>query len=237
MKFFVTLHTESVAVKIVVGAGHEAIDAAREVFSLSNKLIERDISWKLLKAFIGDLDQYHHDFSSETVSRIVEIKANLLNGTDAHFRASEKMYEWASLTAIHMKLYIKLFDDRAPRKVLTQQTLLGKILSSEITLMDSIQTDLAEISSSFESAGKSLSILRGADYHASEKLLQTVDQLSVWEELIFREIERIHAWQELNEENKTRFVNLDDTIYTARDLILRCEEYQKDFLLPNTCAL
>lgn len=230
---------------IVVATVQEGIDAAREVFSLYDVLVDQHIPWKSFKESFNDLDKYRGGFSTETALRIADIKTNLMHGIDAHFHASQKMYEWASATAIHMQLYIKLFDDHNAKKAITQRALLSDVLNREIAQMNATQFEIEKILSSFRSAALNLKKLRGEHdagkmsavtkfyMDLAKTLVQATDHLSYSKELLLEQTERVSSWEKLNQET-VRFVNLNDRshlrdqiIDTAKHLIARCEEYQQ----------
>lgn len=159
---------------ILVATVEEDIDAATEALRIYDKLVERDIPWKELKESLVELEKYRKDFSSENALFIGEIKTYMMDGIDAHFQASQYIYEWLSLVVSHLKLYIALFNGHDARKAVTQKRLLIDMLDSGLTQVRAAQSKLGNSSSSFNSAGERLIELRSEDWQKKEKLVSTL---------------------------------------------------------------
>lgn len=151
--------------KLVMDTVKESIDGASGALSLYDKLVERIIPWKDFNETIVELDKFRKDYSNESGQLLGEIKTHMMNGINAYFIASEVIYEWASLSASQLKLFIKLFSAHGARRSEAQKQILVKILDSGIKKMTTAQEELGKSSSSFNSGGGRLSLLRSRFLH------------------------------------------------------------------------
>lgn len=141
------------------------IDGAAEMLSLYDKLMENVIPWKEFNETLVVLDQFRKEFSIESAALLVEIKVHMMNGINEYFAASQTIYEWASVTASQLKLYIKLFGSDGARRPMAQKQILMKMLEDGISKMTTAQEELGKSSSSFNTVSGELFLLRSRFGH------------------------------------------------------------------------
>lgn len=112
-----------------------------------------------------DLDKFRKDYSIESGALLAEIKIHMMNGINEYFAASQTIYEWASLTASQLKLYVKLFASQGARRAMAQKQILLKILEDGVAKMTAAQEELGKSSSSFNFVSGELSLLRNRFGH------------------------------------------------------------------------
>lgn len=150
--------------KLITETVNKSIEAASKALNLYDKLVERVIPWKEFNASIVELDKFRKDYSTESAQLIGEIKTLMMNGIDAYFAASQNIYEWASLAAPQLKLYIKLFKGHGARPAEAQKKILVNMLDHGVEKMTDAQAELTKSSSSFNLAGGQLTQLQGRFY-------------------------------------------------------------------------
>lgn len=152
------------AVNLFMTTVEDVIVAAFQMLNEYDIWIEREIPWAKFKESAGELDKYQNDVAESTF-RIREIKQTILNAIDAHFYVSQNVYEWASLAASHLKLYVKLFDGHDAKKADTQKLLLIEILDNGVAQMTAAQAELDKLLASFNSTGETFTAIRNKHFH------------------------------------------------------------------------
>lgn len=113
-----------------------------------------------LKETLNVLDTYRDDYSIETAAQIGKLKNYIMDANDAHFHASQRIYEWIKLTASHLKLYIKFFSGYDAQKAERQKQFSLEMLDSGIGQLSLAKGYLDITSINFHSASSRLSSLR-----------------------------------------------------------------------------
>lgn len=118
-----------------------------------DKLIEHDIPWNEFKQSLDIIDKFRNDDATERDLLINELRMHLMNAIDEHFYASQSLYEFASVAAVHLKLYLKLFDDYDLKKADTQKQLFIGVLDNGMAALNGASAELGNSSFSLHLAG------------------------------------------------------------------------------------
>lgn len=153
------IHTPT-AQQLSVANVKESIEVIDQAISLYDKYIEREISWKGLGHSLDEMDKFRKDIFSNSETSIQEIKMNVTNAIDAHFLATQNVYEWAQSTASSLKLFIRLYENHDTKKANTQKQLILQLLESGVVQLRAGKPYFKTILSSFNAAADSFTVLR-----------------------------------------------------------------------------
>lgn len=223
----------------------EAIDAVQQALSIYDIFIDRNVPWTIFTKSLNYLDKYRNELSTNSALLIAEIKVDMMNSIDARFHASQKIFEWATLTVFHLKLYIELFDGHDKKKFETQKQLLIDVLDKGIAQMNAALMEFEPISIGFDSVGEHLKALKRQ--HIPDKLSElkqfykklarkvtSATQNIIFAQSVFvKQIELVFNLKTQIQQTMT-FTNLNErtglrdiVINSAQSLIANCEDYRK----------
>lgn len=143
--------------------------AIYEALGTYDTKIERLLPWQEFENALNEIDKYRDDFSDDSVSLITKIKMEMMNDIDAHFHASQSIYEWVQFMERQLKIYNILFNNYDAKKSETQMKLLLKVLDSGVTQMNLARLKLEEISSSFSSIDENHKTIQSKDVQRNIK--------------------------------------------------------------------
>lgn len=233
----------TVVADFVVAIAEESIDGAYEALNSYEKLIERQKPWKELKKTYVDVDKFRKELSLEKALLTADIRMDIMDGLDAQFHASHRIYEWAAVTAVHLKLYIKLFDEYDAKKSKTQNQILNGVLDKLTVQINQALTKLNDSALSYQSASDKLktllddlpndkSTMKRFYDHLYKILVNATDSIRIAVQKLRKKIKRILELKKQNQQS-TQYVNLNDRkdliiriVRAAQELMAKCENYQ-----------
>lgn len=106
------------------------------------------------------MHKYQSDYSEAAAALIGQIKANMMDGMDAYFRATQSVYEWSGLAIKLLNTYSFFFRDKMDQeKFDAARSLLLLVLEDGIEKMRIGQSELGDSSASFNAAAGQLTQL------------------------------------------------------------------------------
>lgn len=230
---------------LVAAVTDDAIDTVLKTLSAYDQLIEHDVPWKMFKESLIQMEA-HNDLSTKNAFLIADIKTEMMNAIDTHFRASETIYEWTIVIVSQLQMYFRLFVDYDDQKAMTQKQLLNNILDSGI--VNATLAKLDRITASFGLARKQLTTLRKGNHRddlsrLGQSLYENIKNAA--QHIIYAKQILLKYAQEMADAKETyqetaRFVNLNkriDLLRTisrgAHSLVVKCKAYQKRYTSDN----
>lgn len=161
-----------------MGTVEQGIEAANDGLSLYHTLIKYIEPLKEIKEFIDGLNEYRINYSAELTAQIGQLKEHTINGIDEYVRASENIYEWASLTATHLQLFVKLFDNYDRKKFAAQKQLLIEMLDGGVAQMRVALEKYGNSSNTFSSADGAIKVLHKKFIELRKHIESNLENLS-----------------------------------------------------------
>lgn len=129
------------------------IEAETEMLSAYDELYDNIIPWTEFKESRDELKKHRNDLTTKNNLFISEMKTHMMNAIDAQFHAWESVFEWSSLVASQLKLYIDLFNNYNAKKFEAQKQIIIEIFDNGMAQMNIALAKLDNSSFSLNSGG------------------------------------------------------------------------------------